>query len=198
MLDRRRFTPLQVRGLLHGMTNNTLPRIVADAGTHRSVVIVVAMPDSLPRLELYRELGGLIARWGRRANDVGAFLDLSNHPAMAAQSIVGDHVRTWPDLADGLPDELAHAGILVVAGLEQMLQDTPNRLAAFLDARAAHQLVIVLSPQAEKVARLPIRNAPVHLDLRLAQEDDIEAMAKGVFATGVSAAMAATRRESLL
>jgi hypothetical protein len=171
--------------------------MLADAKEHRALVMVVEMPSHLPRLDLYRVLGELISRWGRRQNDVGAFLDLSNHPAMAAQSIVGDQVSTWSDLADGLPDELARAGILVVTGLEQMLQDTPNRLAAFLDARASHQLVIVLTPLAQAVARLPIRNAPVHLDRRLAEVNDHEEVAREVYRTGIAAAMSATRREVL-
>lgn len=171
-----------------------MARLLEDAVRHRRMVLVVHTPQLLSRISLYQALDEHIGRWGRRSTDVGAFIDLSNHPTLPAQTIIGSQVQTWDDLAEGLPQALASTSILVVLGLEQMLADTPHRLAAFLEARARHQVVVVLTPLAERVCGLQVRGAPVHLDSSLAQEPDVRAIARSVAYAAIAAAREAARR----
>jgi len=163
----------------------------------RRLVLVVDVPGRLSRLGLYNALEDQIGRWGRRRGDVTAFIDLSNHPALPAQTVIGSLVQTWDDLADGLPEALSVASILVVHGLEQMLADTPHRLAAFLEARARHQVVVVLTPQTSRVGQLTIRDTVVHLDQSLAEESELAVVAQSVSRTAIAAARLATRREQV-
>lgn len=172
-----------------------LSRLLADATERRRLILVVLTPALLSRMSLYRSLEEHISRWGRRKGDIGAFIDLSNHPTLPAQTVIGDEVRTWEDLAEGLPQALAAANILVVLGLEQMLADTPHRLAAFLEARARHQVVVVLTTLADRVCALSLRDTPIHLDDGLAEQSDCLAVAASVAATAIAAARCATRRE---
>ncbi|MBW8833436.1 MAG: hypothetical protein JF606_29500, partial [Burkholderiales bacterium] len=161
------------------------------------LVVVVDVPGRFSRLSLYRALDEGIGRGGLHQGDLSAFIDLSNHPALAAQTVIGLAVQTWDDLADGLPEALALASILVVHGLEQMLADTPHRLAAFLEARARHQVVIVLTSQASRVCQLMIRDTAVHLDQSLAIESDLAVIAQSVACTAIAAARQAARRDNL-
>ncbi|MBW8833440.1 MAG: hypothetical protein JF606_29520, partial [Burkholderiales bacterium] len=96
------------------------------------LVVVVDVPGRFSRLSLYRALDEGIGRGGLHQGDLSAFIDLSNHPALAAQTVIGLAVQTWDDLADGLPEALAPASILVVHGLEQMLRACPTDWPHFL------------------------------------------------------------------
>lgn len=172
----------------------SMARVLGNAARWQSLVLVVHTPEHLSRISLYQALDEHIVRWGRRRNDIGAFIDLSNHPALPAQTIIGSEVQTWHDLAEGLPQALAGAKILVVLGLEQMLADTPHRLAAFLEARARHQVVVVLTPLAHRVRQLHVHETLVHVDEGLAHESDIAVVARSVAHTAISAARQAARR----
>jgi hypothetical protein len=171
-----------------------MQRLLQGAAHRRCIVLVVHTPAMLSRISLYQALDDHIGRWGRRRGDVGAFIDLSNHPALPAQTIVGSEVRTWSDLADGLPASLDRAGILIVLGLEQMLAATPHRLAAFLRARARRQVVVVLTPLAERVRSLALRGVPVHLDASLVRQSDVALIAKAVAGTAIAAAKQSSHR----
>lgn len=172
-------------------------RILDDAARSRRLILVVDVPALLSRLSLYQALDDQIGRWGRRQDDISAFIDLSNHPVLPAQTVIGSMVQTWVDMADGLPEALSAASILIVHGLEQMLQDTPHRLTAFLEARARHQVVVVVTPQASLVCQLAIRNTRVHLEGGLTSESDQAMLARSIAHAAISAARQATRRTEL-
>jgi hypothetical protein len=128
-------------------------------------VLIVSLPAQTSRIALYEALAPHITRWGRRVGDESALIDLSNHPAQPAQTVDADGaVRDFDDLANGVADSLVTPKILVVTGLEQMLQDTPHRLAAFIEARARRSIVVVLSPQAAGVAALTVKATPMYVD----------------------------------
>lgn len=192
-MPERRDTP--VTNSLSGEVDfEGMARVLGNAARSKSLVLVVHTPGHLSRISLYQALDQHIVRWGRRRTDVGAFIDLSNHPALPAQTIIGSEVQTWNDLADGLPQALAGANILIVLGLEQMLADTPHRLAAFLEARARHQVVVVLTPLAQQVRQLHVRETLVHVDESLAHESDLVLIARSVAHTAISAARQTARR----
>lgn len=175
-----------------------MARILEDATLHRRMILVVDTPLLLSRMSLYQALGEQIGRWGRRAGDLTAFIDMSNHPALPAQTVICGVVQNWDDLADGLPEALCSANILVVIGLERMLQETPHRLAAFLEARARHQVVVVLTPLPQRVCALQVRDTPLHLDQSIANESDLEVGARAVTRAAIAAARLTTRRDPVL
>lgn len=141
------------------------------------MIVVVDVPADLSRLVLYRALDEQAGRWGRTAEDRSAIIDLSNHSAMPAQTVIGGQFQSWEDLAYGLAQELTETTVLVVIGLEQMLHDTPHRLAAFLEARARNHVVVVLTCQAAQCCQLPIRHTAVRLDQRLLRNRDLDHLA---------------------
>lgn len=184
------------RNVDHGFqATPVMARMLEEVAATRRLVLAVEVPSTLVRISLYSALDDQIGRWGRRACDLSAFIDLSNHPALAAQTVIGSKVQTWDDLADGLPEAMVAANILIVLGAEQMLSDTPNRFAAFLEARARHQVVIVITPHAARVCQLAIRDTPVHLDRSLSTEFDLQIVTKSVSRTAIAAARRATRRQ---
>lgn len=141
------------------------------------MIVVVDVPADLSRLVLYRALDEQVGRWGRSAEDRSAIIDLSNHSAMPAQTLIGGLAQSWEDLAYGLAQELTGTTVLVVIGLEQMLHDTPHRLASFLEARARSQVVVVLTCQAAQCCQLPIRRTTVRLDQRLLKNRALDHLA---------------------
>ena len=176
--------------------NPHMARLLLDVAATRRLVMAVEVPATLVRISLYCALDDQLGRWGRRAGDLTAFIDLSNHPTLAAQTVIASQVQTWDDLADGLPEAMRAANILIVFGAEQMLADTPSRFAAFLEARARHQVVIVITPHAARVCELTIRDTPVHLDQSLTTEADLSVVARSVSRMAIAVARRATRRQN--
>jgi hypothetical protein len=171
-----------------------LARLLDDVERMRALLLVVEVPAVWSRLKLCAALDDLIGRWGRRSEDLCAFIDLSNHPALPAQTVIGSEVANWDDLAEGLPQAMGAANILFVAGIEQLLADTPSRFAAFLQARARHQVVVVVTPQAERVCHLPVRGTPVYLDRSATAEVEPVVAARAMSRLAIAAARRATRR----
>jgi hypothetical protein len=172
-----------------------LTRLLEQVRETRRLVLAVEVPTTLLRISLYSALNEEIGRWGMRACDHTAFIDLANHPTLPAQTFIASQVDSWDDLADGLPEAMRLANILIVLGAEQVLADTPSRLTAFLEARARDQVVVVITPHASRVAQLAIRDAPVHLDRSLTNQADLIEVAKSVSRLAIAAARQATRRE---
>lgn len=170
-----------------------MARVLSHAALYHRLVVIVRTPRMLSRITLYRALDAHFGRWHAAADGSGAFIDLSNHPAMPAQTVIGSDVQTWDDLAEGLPEALAPANMVVVAGLEQMLLDSPHRLAAFLDSRARRQVVVVLTPLANQVRALQIREAPVYLDCSLARQVNLLLIAKSTARMAIADAKRAAR-----
>jgi hypothetical protein len=168
-------------------------RVLSHAALHHRPVVIARTPKMLSRITLYQALDAHFGRWLAEPGGTGAFIDLSNHPAVPAQTVIGSDVQTWDDLAEGLPDALAPANMLVVAGLEQMLVDTPHRLAAFLQSRARRQVVVVLTPLADQVRALQIREAPVYLDCSLARQVTLLLIAKSTARMAIADAKRAAR-----
>ena len=169
-------------------------RLLEHAASHRRLVLVVRTPKLLSRISLYQALDDHFGHWDPVRGPVRAFIDLSNHPALPAQTVIGSDVQAWDDLAEGLPEALSAVNVLVVLGVEQMLADTPHRLAAFLETRARHQVVVVLTPHADQVRALPIRETPMHLDCSLSRQSNLMLIAKSV----AQMALAAARRSARL
>jgi hypothetical protein len=172
-----------------------LARLLDRVRETRRLVLAVEVPNTLLRISLYSALNDEIGRWGLRVCDHTAFIDLANHPTLPAQTFIASQVETWEDLADGLPEAMRLANILIVLGAEQMLAETPSRLAAFLEARARDQVVVVITPHASRVAKLAIRDAPVYLDRSLTNQADLVEVAKSVSRLAIAAAREATRRD---
>lgn len=165
------------------------------AARDQRLLLIVSLPAQVSRFALFEALRPHVGRWGRRAGDESALIDLSNHPSVPAQTIYSDgSVRDWPDLAEGLATSIARANILIVFGLEQMLQDTPHRLAAFLEARARHQILVVLSSQAHRVAALNVKGTPVYVDRSTAHSPDLRDAATRVALLAIDSARKAFRR----
>lgn len=170
-----------------------MARLLNQAALHHRLVVIVRTPRMLSRITLYQALDAHFGRWHAAPGGSGAFIDLSNHPAVPAQTVIGSDVQTWDDLAEGLPEALAPANMVVVTGLEQMLVDTPHRLAAFLESRARHQVVVVLTPLADRIRALQIREAPVYLDCSLAQRVNLLMIAKSTARLAIADAKRAAR-----
>ncbi|HYE71646.1 MAG TPA: hypothetical protein VD932_09010 [Aquabacterium sp.] len=171
-------------------------RLLEHAADHHRLVLIVRTPKLLSRISLYQALDDHFGRWEPRS-PIRACIDLANHPALPAQTVIGSDVQAWDDLAEGLPAALAPVNVLVVLGVEQMLSDTPHRLTAFLEARARHQVVVVLTPHADQVRALPIREAPVHLDCSLARQSNLMLMAKSVAQMALAAARRSARHAAM-
>lgn len=164
----------------------------------QGVIVVVDTPVHLSRVSLYHALGERIGRWGRRHDDLCAFIDLSNHPLLPAQTIVGAAVQSWDDLADGVPQALASSNLLLVIGVERMLIETPHRLAAFLQARARCQTVVVLTALVTRVRALQFRDAQLQLIDSIANESDADAATSAITRVAIAAARKANPRAQLL
>jgi hypothetical protein len=184
--------PPQVQTIdcVHGEYAQMLPSAERD----RRAIVVLALPEDVARVSVAAALGPYIGKWGRRTGDISVLLDLSNHPTTAAQTIIVDRVQMWPDMADGLPEALNRAGILLVLGLEQMLQETPHRLAAFLEARARNQVVVIVTALSDELSAVAAKTGPVFVDYSIKRGADLDEVAAKVSAAAVEAAKQATRR----
>ena len=149
---------------------------------------MIDTPAHLSRVSLYHALGERIGRWGRRHDDLCALIDLSNHPLMPAQTIIGSAVQSWDDLAEGVPQALAEANLLLVIGLERMLVDSPYRLGAFLRARARRQAVVVLTPLVARLRELPLGEANVEVVEKIASESDADVATSCITRVSIAAA----------
>lgn len=170
----------------------------SDATWPRRVIVVIDTPMHLSRVSLYHALGERIGRWGRRHDDLCAFIDLSNHPLLPAQTIVGSAVQSWDDLADGVPEALASSNLLLVIGLERMLLDSPARLAAFLRARARCQTVVVLTALVARMRELYFfGDTELQIVDSIAGESDAEAATAAITRAAAAAARKANPRAQL-
>jgi hypothetical protein len=168
--------------------------LLHSAAADRRVILLLAVPDDVARVSVAAALAPHVRKWGRRVDDNSVLLDLTNHPTTAAQTVIDGNVQVWPDMALGLPEALNAAGILLVLGLEQMLKETPHRLAAFLEARSRSQVVVVITFLPDEVSAVAAKAGPVFVDYSIQRNADLQGVASMVAAAAIEAARCATRR----